>query len=452
MSDGPGQKSLDRSQESETRSQNTENPAQGRRTPTPVFGPSLETRHSSFRSSRVPFTPTQRKVLVALASVVGLRMLGLFLVLPVFTLYGLQFTNSRFLVGFAFGSYGLTMAILQIPFGRLSDRIGRRKVLLLGMTLFSLGSFLCAVPHWFPHSLQIGALIFGRLVQGGGAIVSVAFATVADFIEPQRRSTAMAVLGIPIGAAFVIGIIGGPMLAGILGTAFLFWLTGFLGLGTDLLLAKYLPDSAPSTSAPAPLSQVLSSNPLRSLASGGFLMNFFMASFFFYFPLIVTGQHHVKMSHYYALLLPMMLISGITMFGFSQGADHGRGRPLAALAFLSFIPSSLLLFRPQTVGLDPNHLTGVIIAGSLFYIGFTGLEPILPSLVSKLAPEGTYGTALGFYNTAQFLGSFVGGAVAGALSRFSARAMLATLMAASAVGILLMLAVRAEGGQPRQQD
>jgi MFS family permease len=399
------------------------------------------------KSNRAAFTPTQRKVLFALASVVGLRMLGLFLVLPVFTLYGLQFTSSRFLVGLAFGSYGLTMAILQVPFGRLSDRIGRRKVLLLGMTLFSLGSFLCAVPHWLPHFLQIGALIFGRLVQGGGAIVSVAFATVADFIEPQRRSTAMAVLGIPIGAAFVIGIIGGPILAAILGTAFLFWLTGCLGFGTDLLLAKYLPDSPPSASAPAPMSQVLASNPLRALASGGFLMNFFMATFFFYFPLIVTGQHHVKMNHYYALLLPMMLISGFTMFGFSLGADRGWARPLAALAFLSFIPSSLLLFMPEEAGLDPNRLAGVIVAGTLFYIGFTGLEPILPSLVSKFAPEGTYGTALGIYNTAQFLGSFIGGAAAGALSHFSASPMMATLMVASVVGIFLMLAVRPEGIQ-----
>jgi len=399
------------------------------------------------KTSRVPFTSLQRKVLAALASVVGLRMLGLFLVLPVFTLYGLQFTNSRFLVGFAFGSYGLTMAILQIPFGRLSDRIGRRKVLLLGMTLFSLGSFLCAVPHWFPHPLQIGALIFGRLVQGGGAIVSVAFATVADFIEPERRSTAMAVLGIPIGAAFVIGIIGGPILAGILGTAFLFWLTGFLGFGTDFLLARYLPDAPPSSTAPAPLSRVLSDNSLRALAAGGFLMNFFMATFFFYFPLIVTGQHHVKINHYYALLLPMMLISGVTMFGFSQGADRGWARPLAALAFCSFIPSSLLLFRPEALGLDPSHLAGVIIAGSLFYIGFTGLEPILPSMASKLAPEGTYGSALGFYNTAQFLGSFAGGAVAGALSHLSVAAMLTTLLLASAVGIILMLAVKPQREQ-----
>jgi len=445
MSDEPGQPPADRSQKSEVRSQNTGRPAQGQRVPTPVFGSSLVTRHSSPRSSRTAFTPTQWKVLFALASVVGLRMLGLFLVLPVFTLYGLQFTNSRFLVGFAFGGYALTMAILQIPMGRLSDRIGRRKVLLLGMTLFSLGSFLCAVPHWFPHSLQIGALIVGRLVQGCGAIVSVAFATVADFIEPQRRSTAMAVLGIPIGVAFVIGIIGGPILAGLLGTAFLFWLTGFLGFGTDLLLAKYLPDAPPSATPPVPVSQVLAYKPVRALAAGGFLMNFFMTAFFFYFPLIVTGQHHVSMNHYYALLLPMMLISGFTMFGFAFGADHGWAKPLAALAFLSFIPSSVLLFRPEATGLDPGHLVGVILAGTLFYIGFTGLEPILPSLVSKSVPESSYGTALGTYNTAQYLGSSVAGPVAGALSRLSVNPMMATLMVASVVGIILMLAVRPEG-------
>jgi MFS family permease len=389
---------------------------------------------------RLSFTPTQRKVLFALASVVGLRMLGLFLVLPVFTLYGLQFTSSRFLVGFAFGSYGLTMAILQIPFGRLSDRLGRRKVLMLGMTLFSLGSFLCAVPHWFPAPFPIVALIVGRLVQGGGAIVSVAFATVADYIEPERRSTAMAVLGIPIGAAFALGVIGGPVLAGVFGTAFLFWLTGFLGLGTDYLLVLYLGDEPPRASAPAPLSEVLGNGPLLAFAAGGFLMNFFMATFFFYFPLIVTGQHHLQMTRYYTLLLPMMLISGITMFGFSQGADRGWGRPLAAFAYLIFLPSSVLLFQPAAVGLDSSRLAPVLLAGTLFYIGFTGLEPILPSLVSKAAPASAYGTALGLYNTLQFLGSFAGGAAAGALSHFSPAHTLITLTVASLIGFVLMLA------------
>jgi MFS family permease len=394
-------------------------------------------------SGRVPFTSTQKQVLLALASVVGLRMLGLFLVLPVFTLYGLQFTSSRFLVGFAFGCYGLTMAILQIPLGRLSDRIGRRRVLVLGMTLFSLGSFICAVPHWFPHSTQIGVLIFGRLVQGGGAIVSVAFATVADYIQAERRSTAMAILGIPIGAAFAIGVVGGPILAGLLGTAFLFWLTGFLGLSTDYLLLRYLGDERPKTTAPTAMSEVLVNRPLIAYAMGGFLMNFFMATFFFYFPLIVTGQHHVKMTHYYVLLLPMMIISGITMFGFSQGADRGWARPLAAIAYLIFIPSSLLLFKPSSAGLDPQRLAPVLIAGTLFYIAFTGLEPILPSLVSKTAPGDAYGTALGFYNTLQFLGSFVGGAVAGALSHFSPVHIMLTLVVASFIGFLLMLASHA---------
>lgn len=388
---------------------------------------------------RIPFTKQQRKILLALASVVGLRMLGLFLVLPVFTLYGLQFTPSHFLVGFAFGSYGLTMAILQIPLGRLSDRIGRRKVLMLGMALFSLGSFICAIPHWFPHSMQIGVLILGRLVQGGGAIISVAFAAVADHVAAENRSTAMAVLGIPIGAAFIVGIIAGPLLAGWFGTASLFWLTGFLGLGTDLLLASFLPDTPPSRGEPAPLGQVLKNGRLLALDGGGFLMNFFMSTFFFYFPLIVTGQHHVKMTHYYAVLLPMILISGVTMFGFTRGADRGWAKPLAAIAFLILLPSSLLLFQPSLLGLSPERLAPVFVAGTLFYIGFTGLEPILPTLVSKSSPESAYGTSLGAYNSMQFLGSFAGGSVAGALARFPSTHIMVTLMVASLLGFLLML-------------
>jgi MFS family permease len=389
---------------------------------------------------RFSFTSTQKKVLLTLASMVGLRMLGLFLVLPVFTLYGLQFTTSKFLVGFAFGAYALTMAILQIPLGRLSDRIGRRKVLLMGMTLFSVGSFLCAMPPLFPRSWQIWELILGRLVQGGGAIISVAFATVADYIEPERRSTAMAVLGIPIGVSFAVGIIGGPILAGWFGTASLFWLTGALGLGTDVLLVRYLKDEAPPREAPAPMVQVFAHPPLVAYAGGGFLINFFMTTFFFYFPLIVTGQHHLKMTQYYELLLPMMVISGVTMFGFSQGADKGWARPLAALAYLMFIPSFLLLFEPARLGQDPQRLFPVFLAGTLFYIGFTGLEPILPSLVSKASPGTSYGTALGFYNTAQFLGSTVGASVAGALANYPIDRTLFTMLVAAAIGFLMMVA------------
>jgi predicted MFS family arabinose efflux permease len=277
-------------------------------------------------------------------------------------------------------------------------------------------------------------------VQGGGAIISVAFATVADYIEPDRRSTAMAVLGIPIGVSFVVGIVGGPILAGWFGTAFLFWLTGFLGLATDFLLVRYLRDERPEREAPAPMAEVFTHPPLVAYAGGGFLINFFMTTFFFHFPLIVTGQHHMKMTQYYMLLLPMMVISAVTMFGFSHGADKGWARPLAALAYVMFIPSFLLLFEPTWLGQDPKRLIPVFLAGTLFYIGFTGLEPILPSLVSKASPVSSYGTALGFYNTAQFLGSAVGGPLAGALANFPPAHTLLIMMAAAAIGFLMMVA------------
>jgi MFS family permease len=405
------------------------------------------------KTDRVPFTSLQKKILLTLASVVGLRMLGLFLVLPVFTLYGLKFTHSRFLVGFAFGCYGLTMAILQIPLGRLSDRIGRRKVLILGMALFSLGSFICAVPHLFPSGIQIGVLILGRLVQGGGAIISVAFATVADHIQAERRSTAMAVLGIPIGAAFIIGVIAGPIIAGLFGTASLFWITGFLGIGTVVLLTKYLPEVAPSGAAPTPLGEILRIKTLLALDAGGFLMNFFMSTFFFYFPLIVTGRYHMKITHYYELLLPMIFISAFTMFAFSRGADHGMAAPLSAVAFLVFLPSAILLFRPSMLGFNPAHLAAVLAGGTFFYIGFTGLEPMLPSLVSRSGPENAQGSALGVYNSLQFLGSFVGGSIAGAFAHVSAdTGMMITLMIASVVGFVLMLAVRPPKKNPEQQS
>ena len=392
------------------------------------------------------FTSKQKQVLFTLASMVGLRMLGLFLVLPIFTLYALKFTHSKGLAGFALGAYGLTMAVLQIPLGRLSDRIGRRQVLVLGMTLFSIGSFLCAIPHWFPHSWQIWALIFGRLVQGGGAIISVAFATVADYVEAEKRSTAMAVLGIPIGISFAVGIICGPILAGWFGTAFLFWLTGFLGLATDYLLVRYLRDERPQREAPAPMAVVFTHPPLLAYAWGGFLMNFFMTTFFFYFPLIVTVQHHLKMTHYYMLLLPMMVISGITMFGFSRGADKGWARPLAAFAYVTFIPSFLLLLDPASLGQDPTRLFPVFLAGTLFYIGFTGLEPILPSLVSKGAPGSAYGTALGFYNTAQFVGSTVGASISGVFAKYPPERTLMITLAAAVLGVVVMAATKSPAG------
>jgi len=417
-------------------------------TPDPSSFATPPTKEDS-QKNRVLITPAQRRILLALASAVGLRMLGLFLVLPVFTLYGLQFTTSRFWTGFAFGCYGLAMALTEFPLGRLSDRIGRRKVLLLGMTIFSLGSFLCAIPAWLPASMRIGELVFGRLVQGIGAITSTAFATVSDHIPEERRSTAMAVLGIPIGASFIIGVIAGPVIAARFGTESLFWLTGVLGLTTVWLLARYLPESAPRAGAPASLIAVLRRPAVLRLDLCGFLMNAFMTSFWFSFPMIVTGLkappswtsllHHLGMNQYYTILIPMVLASGITMFGFARGADRGLGRELAAIAFLILASSAVLLFRPSTAGLDVSRLTAVLVPGILFLVGFTGLEPVMPSLVSKCAQEGAAGATQGSFQVLQYLGSFAGSSIAGGLSHLPPDYIMIALLSASFAGFLLML-------------
>jgi predicted MFS family arabinose efflux permease len=401
---------------------------------------------------RTSFDSAQQKLLLALASAVGLRMLGLFLVLPVFTLYGLQFTNSRFLVGFAFGSYGLAMAMTELPLGRLSDRIGRRKVLIMGMAIFSVGSFLCALPAWLPPPLRMADLVLGRLVQGIGAITATAFAAVADHIPASRRSTAMAILGIPIGASFVLGILVGPLIAGRYGTASLFWLTGALGLINVALLARYLPATPPLAVAPAPVMQVFALREVLTFDVGGFLMNTFMTAFWFFFPLLVTERYHLGMTQYYHLLLPMVLASGVTMFGFSRGADRGWGRHLAALAFAIMLVSALLLFRPSAAGLPPGRLVSVLLPGMLFLIGFTGLEPVLPNLVSQSAPEGATGTALGTFHTLQYLGSATGAPVAGALAHLPSTYIMATLMTTSLIGCLLMLSAHRAARPARRRD
>ncbi len=380
------------------------------------------------------------RTIVALSTAIAIRMLGIFLVLPVFTLYGEHFTSSKPLIGLAFGSYGLTNALLQIPFGWLSDRFGRKLLLLIGLMLHSVGSILAAIPP------NIYALIAARLIQGAGAISSVAFALVADSVEEGNRATAMAFLGIPIGLSFVGGILAGPAIASVAGYASLFWLSGLLSLIASIYLAGVVkePERArfkADVSARRPsVVSVLKIGDILRLGACGFLMSYFMSSFFFYFPLL--ARRYLPLRSYYLLLGPMLLAAAVVMFAASGAADRGWAKATGVSAFVVLSISGLLLFRGPDFGLQAHPLMALTIAGMLFFSGFSSLEPILPSLITKVSPKTVYGTALGTYNSLQFLGSFAGGAAAGILGVLGNQFVMAGLLIAAALGVILMVQVR----------
>jgi MFS family permease len=202
-----------------------------------------------------------------------------------------------------------------------------------------------------------------------------------------------------------------------------------------------VPETAPREAALAPVTKVLKSRKLIMIDSGGFMMNAFMTAFWFFFPLILTQRYHLPLARFWIVLVPMVLASGVTMFLFSKGADLGWGRGLTTIAFLMMLISALLLFRPSDAGLSPHHWPAALISGTLFLVGFTGLEPILPSLVTRVTHETSYGTAMGSFQTLQYLGSFAGGALAGALAHFPSIWPMAFLMVVSIAGVGLMLLI-----------
>ena len=388
---------------------------------------------------RAKFSPDQKRTIATLSVAIAIRMLGIFLVLPIFTLYGEQFTDSKPLIGLAFGSYGLTNALLQIPFGRLSDRFGRKPLLLIGLVLHSAGSILAAVPP------NIFALIAARLIQGTGAISSVAFALVADSVDEKNRATAMAFLGISIGLSFVGGILAGPLIASLSGYASLFWLSGILSLVAALYLALAVKEpprehTTADVSGDRPsVASVFKIPDIIRLDACGFLMSFFMSNFFFNFPLL--ARRHLPLHSYYLLLGPMLLAGTVVMFGTSRVADRGWAKSTGVAAFVVLAISGWLLFRGTGIGLEAHPLLVLMIAGMFFFAGFSSLEPILPSLITKASPKTAYGTALGTYNALLFLGSFAGGAAAGFLSTLGTEYLLTALLIAACSGIALMATI-----------
>ncbi len=355
-------------------------------------------------------TSDERRATVGLAGIFGLRMLGMFIVLPVLAIYAETLPGGRdhALVGLALGAYGLTQAILQVPFGWASDRWGRKPVIVAGLVIFALGSFLAA---WAP---TIAWTIAGRTVQGAGAISAAVIALTADLTRDEVRTRAMAAIGITIGATFALSLVAGPVLMGIIGVPGIFVMTGLLALSAIGLLNRIVPESdVPSSrpETPGQWKQVLKDTQLLRLNYGIFALHAALMALFVQVPFMLR-DNGVPSTRHWLVYLPVLVASVLLMYPAMLNADR-PGRRKAV-----FVGAVTVLFAGQALlALAGASLTLTIAALVVFFTAFNLLEATLPSLISKFAPPAVKGTAVGVYSSVQFLGAFVGASIGGWLSQ-----------------------------------
>ncbi len=355
-----------------------------------------------------PMTPLERKATFSLAAIYALRMLGLFMILPVLSLFAEQLEGSTpLLIGLAISIYGLTQALLQIPFGLMSDRFGRKKIIIIGLILFASGSIIAAVSN------TIYGILFGRALQGSGAIAAAIMALVADLTQEAHRTKAMATIGISIGVSFAIAITLGPIVAGYVGIQGIFWLTAGLAILAILVVAFVVPNPQQSKIhpdaelIPAQFGEVLKDLDLLRLDYGIFILHLILTASFVILPLLIRDAGLVPELHW-QIYLPVLFLSFIAMIPFIILAERKRkmkGVFMSAIATLVIANLGLFMFHESLA-----TLTGFLL---LFFCGFNLLEATLPSLISKTAPGDLKGTAMGAYSSAQFMGAFCGGTLGG---------------------------------------
>lgn len=362
------------------------------------------------RMAKARMTPVERRATVGLAGIFGLRMLGMFIVLPVLALYAEKLPGGRdhTLVGLALGAYGLTQAILQIPFGWASDRWGRKPVIVGGLLIFALGSFVAA---WAPTILWT---IVGRTVQGAGAISAAVIALTADLTRDEVRTRAMAAIGMTIGATFALSLIAGPVLTDWIGVPGIFVLTGVLALGAIGLLLKAVPQAefvARPADTPGQWGLVFADGELLRLNYGIFALHAALMALFVQVPFMLR-DNGVPTPRHWIVYLSVLVTSVVLMLPGMLNADRpGRGKTV----FLTAI--ALLLGGQALLALAGASLALTIAALVAFFTAFNLLEATLPSLISKFAPPAVKGTAVGVYSSVQFFGAFVGAALGGWLSQ-----------------------------------
>ncbi len=372
---------------------------------------------------------------LSLALVFALRMFGMFSILPVLAIYAQHMPGgeSAFLIGVALGIDGLAQALLQIPFGLMSDRFGRKKVIYAGLILFALGSFIAA------SASDIYIIILGRLVQGTGAIAAAVIALTADLTREENRGKSMAVIGMSIGVTFGASLVAGPALAHWIGVSGIFALTGVLALLAMLVIFAVVPNPtvsrihADAETIPAQISAVLKDPELQRLDFGIFSLHAAMRGLFVVVPLALLEVGGMPVSEHWKVYLPVMAISFVAVVPAIIVAEK-RGK--MKQVFCGAV--ALLLLSTLLMAVTMQHFIGVVISLFLFFLAFNLLEATLPSLVSKIAPAGSKGTAIGVYNSFQFLGLFLGGVLGGFLAQHVGYASVFVFAAGLALGWLLL--------------
>ncbi|ACY83831.1 MFS transporter [Edwardsiella piscicida] len=353
-------------------------------------------------------TPDERKATWGLGTVFSLRMLGMFMVLPVLTTYGMSLSGaSETLIGLAIGIYGITQALFQIPFGIISDRVGRKPLIVAGLLIFAFGSAVAAMTD------SIWGVILGRALQGAGAIAAALMALLSDLTREQNRTKAMAFIGVSFGVTFAIAMVAGPLVTHALGLSGLFGLITLLAL-LGIAITLYL--------IPAPTSHLLNRDAsmvrgafgsvllrpaLLRLNAGIMCVHILLMSSFIALPPLME-QAGLARGEQWKVYLCTMLIAFITMVPFIIYAEKQRRmKQVFQLCVVLMIAAEVVLWYAEL------HLWGIILGIQLFFFAFNMMEALLPSLISKESPPGYKGTAMGVYSTCQFIGVAIGGILGG---------------------------------------
>jgi MFS family permease len=376
----------------------------------------------------------------ALAAVFSVRLLGLFMIYPVFAAYAGTLTGANpYLIGEALGIYGLTQGLLQIPFGLLSDRLGRKVMIVAGLALFGIGSAVAAL------STSIGGVIVGRALQGAGAVGSVILALVADLTSEESRTAAMAMIGITIGASFIVALLAGPLVANFIGVTGIFWLMVALAL-LGMAITEFVVPSPrrlgvhrDAEAVPALLGAVLRNRELLRLDIGIFALHAMLTASFLVVPDLLRSTLGVAVHDQWIVYLPVLLVAVAAMVPAIIVAEkyrHMKGVFIGAVAAL--VVSQIMLY------FGAGNLFVLLAALVVFFSAFNVMEATLPSLITKVAPPDVKGTAMGVYSSLQFFGIFVGGVIGGFAHQHGGAAAIFALTTALALIWLLTAAGMAQ--------